>query len=152
MIKAQRFRQVLIERLPVLASNPDKLILIVPKGKVNGTLKGNAGYTLKYDLNVILTDFSGEPDEVFSACIDFMREQQPEIMDNPQLAEEAITFESEPLSNKTYDLMVTLKITEDVIKSKDGEGKDTYIHHPAPTDPDNHAAQLFVFGEPAFKG
>lgn len=144
MIKAQNLRARIEARLPQL--EPDKLNMFVTKGRILSNGKGSAAYEQHYTTEIVLTDFAGEPDELFGAVVDFMREQMPEVMCNPDLARDAITFEAEALNHQAYDLLITVQLSEQVTREMDEHGRERYTHHPAITDDDEREAMLFLLG------
>ena len=144
MIKAQLLRQRIEARLPHL--EPDKLNMFVSKGRILTNAKASGAYEQHYSTEIVLTDFAGGPDGLFGAVVDFMREQMPEVMANPDLARDAITFEAEALNHQTYDLLITVQLSEQVTRSTDVDGNEVFTHHPAITDDDEREAMLFLLG------
>lgn len=126
MIKAQRLRAVIHEQLPNIPA--DQIVLFISGGRIISNAYAGAGFTLHYQAQLILINYSNEPDLVFGAVNDFMREQQADFMDNPSLAADAITFEAEALDHTSYDLLITVKLSEDVSKKVE-DGKAQYAHH-----------------------
>lgn len=144
MIKAQLLRQRIEARLPHL--EPDKLNMFVSKGRILSNAKASGAYEQHYTTEIVLTDFAGEPDTLFGSVVDFMREQMPEVMGNPDLARDAISFEAEALNHQAYDLLITVQLSEQVTRNIDENGKEQYTHHPAITDDDEREAMLFLLG------
>ena len=70
----------------------------------------------------------------------------PEVMCNPDLARDAISFEAEALNHQAYDLLITVQLSEQVTRSTDASGNEVYTHHPAITDDDEREAMLFLLG------
>ena len=144
MIKAQLLRQRIEARLPHLES--DKLTMFVSKGRILTNAKASGAYEQHYTTEIVLTDYAGEPDTLFGTVVDFMREQMPEVMGNPELAREAISFEAEALNHRAYDLLITVQLSEQVTRYMDASGNEVYTHHPAITDDDEREAMLFLLG------
>lgn len=120
MDKAQSFRDHITAHVPELKKNPEKLNVFLEKGNIVARLS-SLNWEYRYEINILVTDFSGHPDELFLPLLSWVAVHQPSLMQNPDLAESAIKFEAEPLDHEKYDISITLPVTEAVRVTQDGE-------------------------------
>lgn len=114
MIKPQLLRHALEQTIPELISNPDKLLMFVEDGQIVGTGAQSASFEYRYWLTMILTDFAYPLDVLIVPIMDFVRRNQPEIVENPQRRENSIQFTTEQLNHDTADIQIKIRLTEAV--------------------------------------
>lgn len=131
MIKPAALRAALTAALPDLARDPDRLLVFIDAGSVVSTHAEGRSFEYRYTLNLIITDFTGDPDAVMIPLLDWVREHQPELMAN-WTHHERITFEVDVLANDAVDLSIALPLTERVGVHTDAEGGTTIEHYPEP--------------------
>jgi hypothetical protein len=135
MYKPGNLRAFLVAAIPELARDPDRLSIYIDRGSLRASMAPGLSWEYAYTLNLILTDFAGDPDAVMAPVIDWMRVQQPDTMANPDLAERAISFEADILNNDAVDLAITLELTERAIcRARKDAGYD--VTHPPEPQPE----------------
>jgi hypothetical protein len=132
MIKPDSLRAALTAALPQLARDPESLLVFIDTGRIVATYAPGLSYEYQYTLNIILTDYAGDPDAVMIPLLQWVRTQQIELLDNPDDRQDGITFESDILANDKLDLSLKLRLTERVIVADDGAGTLTATHAPEP--------------------
>ncbi|WP_324147781.1 phage tail protein [Dyella sp.] len=134
MKKPASLRQALTAALSDLARNPENLLVFVDKGSVIATYVPGLSFEYSYTLNVILTDYAGDPDTVMVPLLLWVRDNQPELLDNVGMRPDGITFEADIISHDACDLSLTLKLTERVIVAESDNGRldITHIDEPMP--------------------
>jgi len=128
MIKPAKLRAALVTACPPLAANPDKLLVFADAGIIAATGGPSPSFEYRYQLNLILLDFSGEPDRIFVALIEWVKAYQPDLVTNRDLRNTGISFEVDILNDSTSDLAIKLQLTESVIVSVDASGTRTITH------------------------
>lgn len=137
MQKPNSLRLRLLATFPDLAQNPDRLLVFADAGRVIGTASASRAFELQYTLNLILTDFNGDPNAVMLAIVDWVAEQQSELLANPDQRRDAIQFEADILSHELCDLSIKLPLTERVLASRiNGQWVTQDAPEPPPVDSD----------------
>ncbi|MDR0182404.1 phage tail protein [Lysobacter arvi] len=134
MIKPGSLREHLVAALPRLSESPDKLLVFIDAGRAIATGVETMSFEYRYNLNLVLTDFSGGPDDVFVPLLQWVRLHQRELLDNPQRRDE-IRFEADLLDHGQVDLSITLPLTERVIVRQQEGGGIAIAHAPEPELP-----------------
>jgi Na+/serine symporter len=124
MNKVQSVRLALNDAIPDLVDNPDKLLVFADTGSIIASMAATASFDYAFTLNVILQDFTGDADVVFSAIVRWMRVNEPAALLSIDTREQAITFEADFTDQTTVDLSIKLKLTESVVVNDDG----TMVH------------------------
>lgn len=121
MLKPNSLRQAITAAVPELKRDPDKLTLFVRDGKLATTGAGSLSFEYRYTLNLVVLDYASHADAVMVPLLAWLRVNQPEIADNPELRDKAVRFEVEFLNAKTVDLSVEVDLSERVIvKPREG--------------------------------
>ncbi|MBM3114959.1 phage tail protein [Jeongeupia naejangsanensis] len=137
MKKPTALRMHLIAAMPHLDRDPDKLLMFVDEGRILGTGTGTRSYEYQYTLNLILTNFGGNPDAVMVAVVDWLATNQPEQLDNNERRRDAIQFEADILSDDLVDLSIKLPLTERVIaRQVEGRWETKAIDEPPSVETD----------------
>lgn len=66
MYKPANLRAHLTSANPDLNQNPDKLLVFVDQGHAIGSGTSSLSFEYQYRLNIIITDYSGDPDAIMS--------------------------------------------------------------------------------------
>lgn len=131
MVKAELLRTVLQNTIPLLADNPDKLELYIDEGNVIGTGSHSASFEYQYTLNIIINDFAQSIDMVMVPIMEFIRQNQPELVDNPERRKDGFRFIADLNNHDSTDISIYLKLTERVIvKEENGVNKITHANEP----------------------
>ena len=155
MNKPSEIRTLLTKAVPHLKRDPDSLHIFVENGNINATGAGlNLSFEYQFDLLILVTDFAGHADSLVVPLLAWCRDNQPEILMNPD-RRDGFKFKAEQLNNNTADVEITLKLTERV-KVYPGENGVVNIEHlPEPPllgAPDGITWQLFMnLGTPTHK-
>lgn len=135
MLKPESLRRHLEAADPWVAAHPDRVLTFVDEGSVRTTLTRGLSYEYAYTLNLIFTDFEQHPDTLIVPILLWLRQYQPEMVQNPDLMREGFAFEADILTHQTMDLSIKLQLTERVIVSEvDGQLRATHATEP-PLDP-----------------
>lgn len=152
MIKPDRLRQRLTQSVPYFKRNPDQLQLFYANGNIHATGANSLSFQYHYELEIIVTDFPDHPDLLFVPIMEFVREQQAELLFNPD-NQQKIRFEIDPNNHKSHDIYINIPLTERVIVQQAGEAY--HVHHadePQPTDwQPMENLTIFVKGEKIYE-
>ena len=145
MQKAQLLRAHLRTHIPFLSANPDRLVMYVENAKIVANYINTLSYEYRYTLTVGIEAFTGSPDAVNAAIVEFMQTHQRDLLQNRDLADTAISMNAEILDMQNYDLMYQIQLRElvTVKLNPDGAGQNRYDieHNPAPIDIDSRPAR-----------
>lgn len=128
MNKAASLRKALGDAVPALRRDPDKLLVFTDAGIVAATSTKTLSFEYRYQLNLILTDFAGDADDIMVALLAWVTINQPDLIDNPDKRANGIAFEVDHLKNDACDLSIKLNLTEAVKVATDADGKHTIAH------------------------
>ncbi|HFW6719004.1 phage tail protein [Escherichia coli] len=120
MNKPQSLRRALNKAVPFVRNNPDKLHLFVDNGSLVATGTSSMSWEYRYTLNVVIEDFSGDQNLLMAPVLLWLRDNQPDAINNPTLREKLFTFEVDILRNDVCDISLNLQLTERVLVSTDG--------------------------------
>lgn len=130
MIKPSSLRATLIEALPQLKREPDKLLIFIDQGQILATGAHSLSFEYRYQLNVILTDYVGSADTVMVALLVWVKRHQLELLSTP--GQPSLSFEVDHLNHESCDLSITLALTERVIVTQDKDGTPHSEHADEP--------------------
>lgn len=150
MKKPESLRQMLLQFVPALASDPTKLSLFVDKGRI-AAVAGSLGFEYRYTLNVVVQDYAGSPDDLMVPVLAWIGQHQPDLLQRTD--QEPFHFESELLDATTADVSIYIEVDEAVrVTPKEGGGFDAVRVEPDAA-PDDFGIgcvplwQLFLNGE-----
>ncbi|KJH63365.1 tail protein [Pantoea agglomerans] len=118
MNKPQSLRSALNKSVPYVADNPDRLHLFVDSGQLvatSATSAASLSWEYRYTLNVVITDFTGDQNLLMAPVLLWLRENQPDALQNSEAREKLFSFEVDILANDRCDISMDLKLTERVI-------------------------------------
>ncbi|MDY7547274.1 phage tail protein [Glaciimonas sp. CA11.2] len=133
MLKPTSLQNHLIAANPDLRQNPDKLLVFADEGNVVATGSGSLSFEYRYKLNIILTDYSGDPDAIIVPLLAWIALHQSDLLNNPTLRQTGIGFDVDFNNHETIDLSLKLDLTERVIVKR--EGGRLAIRHPPEAQP-----------------
>lgn len=136
MNKPDSLRTHLLATIAELKHNPDRLLIFIDNGKVRCTAAASLSFEYSFDLQIILTDYSGHPDSVMLPLLGWLSVHQSELLENLNKAADGIQFEADILDNSKVDMSLTLPLTERVVVGKDDQGNTTISH---PGEPERAA-------------
>ncbi|MDY0902014.1 phage tail protein [Pantoea agglomerans] len=135
MNKPQSLRSALNKSVPYVAENPDRLHLFVDSGQLVATSAASLSWEYRYTLNVVITDFTGDQNLLMAPVLLWLRENQPDAMQNSEAREKLFSFEVDILANDRCDISMDLKLTERVIATVEN-GKAHIEAVPEPDAPE----------------
>jgi len=135
MNKPQSLRSALNKSVPYVAENPDRLHLFVDSGQLVATSAAFLSWEYRYTLNVVITDFTGDQNLLMAPVLLWLRENQPDAMQNSEAREKLFSFEVDILANDRCDISMDLKLTERVIATVEN-GKAHIEAVPEPDAPE----------------
>ena len=135
MNKPQSLRSALNKSVPYVADNPDRLHLFVDSGQLVATSAASLSWEYRYTLNVVITDFTGDQNLLMAPVLLWLRENQPDALQNSEARETLFSFEVDILANDRCDISMDLKLTERVIATVE-DGKAHIEAVPEPDAPE----------------
>jgi hypothetical protein len=135
MNKPQSLRSALNKSVPYVADNPDRLHLFVDSGQLVATSAASLSWEYRYTLNVVITDFTGDQNLLMAPVLLWLRENQPDALQNSEAREKLFSFEVDILANDRCDISMDLKLTERVIATVEN-GKAHIEAMPEPDAPE----------------
>ena len=122
MKKPDSLRSHILAAVKELQRDPERMLIFTDKGNVRCTGASGLSFEYVYDLNFILTEYSGELDAVMIPLLDWVRVNQSELIMNLDKSKEAFKIETVILNNNTVDLSLTFPLTERVIVKRKDDG------------------------------
>ncbi|WP_375170714.1 phage tail protein [Marinobacter sp.] len=110
MKKLADLRNHILANVPDLKRNPDKLLSFIEDGNIEFWQGPNLSHMYTLPIRIIVTDYSGEMDELVLPILSWLAYREPGA--DPQ---RTISFEAELLNNNSYDIIITVNVTERVI-------------------------------------
>jgi len=132
MNKPTSLRAALVAAPPPLAADPDKLLVFIDAGSLHASYAPGLSYEYAYTLNLVITDYAGDPDAVMVPLLMWVRVNQAELMDNADQRQSGISFEADILDHDSCDLSIKLALTERVIVKDTGGGVLSITHADEP--------------------
>jgi len=126
MKKLDSLRAFLTGYIPALRRAPDKLDMAVSRGHLVSWMTSALGFEYRFTASLVIEDYAGDPDTVFLPLILWVRQNQPELLQNHDLADNQIAYQVDRIDADTVDIAVTLPLTETVrvVPRPDGSGAD----------------------------
>lgn len=115
MKKPIDLRAHLIQWVPDLAANPDKLHVFIEKGRIATKIGAGLGFEYHYTLQLIITDFAESADVLNVPLLVWIQTNQPDLLLDTEKRDRAIAFEAEILDHDKIDLALTLELSERVL-------------------------------------
>ena len=134
MKKPASLRLAVTTAIPDLVNDPDKLLVFVNSGRITSTGTPGKAFQYAYTANLILTDWSGDPDQLLYAILAWCRVHESDLLENPEKQARGIRFEVDVLNNESYDVSVELELSESVTVAiaADGQPQFTHLDEPVP--------------------
>lgn len=124
-------RAALEAALPQLKQNPDRLLMFIEAGGLTGASLQAQSFRYRYTLTLVFVDFTGHMDEIMVPLLAWLRQYQPDLIQNSTALAEKLTFEAELISHHQCDIELRIPLTEGVtVTTKDGQ--NTARHSDAP--------------------
>ncbi|WP_318389654.1 phage tail protein [Enterobacter sp.] len=110
-----------LNSVPYLKASPDALHLFVDEGNVVSTGAPGLAWEYRYTLNMVVTDYNGDQNLLIAVVLDWLKTNQPDALNNPELREKLFRFEVDLLSNDLADISIYLALTERVLVTQSGD-------------------------------
>lgn len=110
MKKLHALRTHLLNSVPKLKGNPERLLTFIEDGTIEFHRGEHLSHQYSVPARIVLTDHSGDIDAVIIPLLQWLSHYQPDL--NP---EEAVRFQAELLSNNAWDLAIDVTLTERVV-------------------------------------
>ncbi|AQU84929.1 MULTISPECIES: phage tail protein [unclassified Halomonas] len=130
MIKLQSLRQHLLNAVPELKRNPEQLHTFINDGKIKFARGQTLSHQYAVDAQIVITDYSGSLDTVIIPLLQWLNHYQPDLIE-----EEAVQLEAEILNNTSWDLAITVRLTERVVAKVDCQTGRINAEHRMPAFP-----------------
>lgn len=131
MNKLDSLRAAITQALPELQRSPENLRLWISRG--SGRCQGTASdaFGFEYEANVLIVEMGSDFAVLAHAIFRWLRVHQPALVVPHN---EGFTFDVDPLDNGTADVLLQLRLTQNVtVAKKDGGGFDmAYLAEPDP--------------------
>lgn len=128
MKKLEDLRGHLLANVPGLKRNPDKLLTFIEDGSIEFWSGPNLSHAYAIPVQIIVTDYAGNVDELILPILSWLKVREPGH--DPM---NTIRFEAELLNNNSYDIAITVNVTERVIVKATEAGLD--VEHVLPEAP-----------------
>ena len=138
MKKADAVRAHLLVALPAFRTNPDQLKVWVDDGRVVSRRTPALGFEYRYQLQILAEAVTIGPDELLIPLLLWLRDHQPDLLLRFQEDASAIRFAADILDEQSWNIAVTIDLTEAVTVTPraDGSGWDVeHLPEPSPDDP-----------------
>ena len=127
MKKLQELRQHLIDSIPGIRDNPERLLTFIEDGSIRFHRGANLSHEYRVPARIVLTDHSGDIDTVMIPLLQWLSRYSPDT-----LGDDAIQFQAELLSNHSWDLAIDVTLTERVVALVDCETGRINAEHRMP--------------------
>lgn len=131
MNKLDSLRAAIAQALPELQRSPDNLRLWISRGSGRCQATASDAFGFEYEANVLIVEMGSDFAVLAHAIFRWLRVNQPDLVVPPK---EGFTFDVDPLDNGTADVLLQLRLTQNVtVATKDGGGYDMrYLAEPDP--------------------
>ena len=148
MHKLKSLRQALIDAIPQLKANPDRLQMSVGSGNIDARLASSLSFEKRYALNAKVSGFTGDSEGFFVPVLAWLRENQPDIFTLDEERKKGYLFQVVFNDDETSDISFSLQLTERILVSEnEGTLLATYSPEPPLPEPVTRPMELYVNGE-----
>ncbi|HBI6863393.1 TPA: phage tail protein [Enterobacter cloacae] len=148
MHKLKSLRQALIDAVPQLRANPERLQMSVGSGNIDARLASSLSFEKHYELKAKVSGFSGYSEGIFVPVLAWLRENQPDIFTLDEGRKNGYLFQIVLNDDETADISFSLQLTERILVSQDeGTLLATYSPEPPLPEPVTRPMELYVNGE-----
>ena len=148
MHKLKSLRQALIDAIPQLNANPERLQMSVGGGNIDARQASSLSFEKRYALNVKVSGFTGDSEGFFVPVLAWLRENQPDIFTLDEGRKNGYTFAVVLNDDDTMDITISVQLTERILVSQEqGALHATYSPEPPLPEPVTRPKALYVNGE-----
>lgn len=154
MKKAESLRAHLVAKVPYLKKEPGNLLVFIERGAIGCRLGGGLSFDYRYDINLVVLDFSAHADTLIVPLLAWLAVNEPALMQAPDTLEQVIKFEAEITDNDRADISLTIPVRERVIVTATATGHlATHLDEPPLDDLGGASAwQMFLNGDLVITG
>jgi len=127
MKKLEDLRGHILANVPNLTRNPEKLLTFIEDGSIEFWEGPNLSHMYSFPIQLIITDYSGSVDNIILPLLSWLKVREPGH--DPK---NTLSFEAELLKNDSYDIAITVQVTERVIVKATEAGLDVEHILPEP--------------------
>lgn len=122
MLKVDTLRTALIEALPELVQHPARLKMWIDQGSAQSRQTTSFAFAFDFRLNVLVEELATNISVMALAIFIWLRVNQPELL---APGATGFSFDADILDNQTADVLVQLKLTQNVtVAAREGGGFD----------------------------
>lgn len=148
MHKLKSLRQALIDAIPQLNANPERLQMSVGGGNIDARQASSLSFEKRYALNAEVSGFTGDSEGFFVPVLAWLRENQPDIFTLDEGRKNGYTFVVVLNDDDTMDITISVQLTERILVSQEqGALHATYSPEPPLPEPVTRPKALYVNGE-----
>lgn len=148
MHKLKSLRQALIDAIPQLNANPERLQMSVGGGNIDARQASSLSFEKRYALNVKVSGFTGDSEGFFVPVQAWLRENQPDIFTLDEGRKNGYTFAIVLNDDDTMDITISVQLTERILVFQEqGALHATYSPEPPLPEPVTRPKALYVNGE-----
>lgn len=148
MHKLKSLRQALIDAIPQLNANPERLQMSVGSGNIDARLASSLSSEKRYVLNAKVSGFKGDSEGFFVPVLAWLRENQPDIFTLDDGRKNGYTFAIVLNDDATMDISISMQLTERILVSEEqGVLHTTYSPEPPLPEPVTRPKALYINGE-----
>ncbi|MEH3407107.1 phage tail protein [Enterobacter quasiroggenkampii] len=148
MHKLKSLRQALIDAIPQLNANPERLQMSVGSGNIDARLASSLSFEKRYVLNAKVSGFTGDSEGFFVPVLAWLRENQPDIFTLDDGRKNGYTFAIVLNDDATMDISISMQLTERILVSEEqGILHTTYSPEPPLPEPVTRPKALYINGE-----
>lgn len=122
MKKPASLQKWLLDSVDHLKTNPESLHIHIDGGNLNCRLENSLHFCTEYTLTLFVMDMEGTSDLVMVPLLAWVQRNQIDIKPD------AIKFSADILNRTTYDLEITLPLSENCVINIDDDGKWSTIY------------------------
>ncbi|MCK4229621.1 phage tail protein [Enterobacter asburiae] len=148
MHKLKSLRQALIDAIPQLNANPERLQMSVGSGNIDARLASSLSFEKRYALNGKVSGFTGDSEGFFVPVLAWLRENQPDIFTLDEGRKNGYTFTLVLNDDDTMDITISVQLTERILVTQEqGALHATYSPEPPLPEPVTRPKALYINGE-----
>ena len=148
MHKLKSLRQALIDAIPQLNANPERLQMSVGGGNIDARQASSLSFEKRYALNVKVSGFTGDSEGFFVPVLAWLRENQPDIFTLDEGRKNGCSFTIVLNDDDTMDISIKVQLTERILVSQEEGGLHaTYSPEPPLPKPVTRPKALYINGE-----
>lgn len=148
MHKLKSLRQALIDAIPQLNANPERLQMSIGGGNIDARQASSLSFEKRYALNVKVSGFTGDSEGFFVPVLAWLRENQPDIFTLDEGRKNGYTFAIVLNDDDTMNITISVQLTERILVSQEqGALHATYSPEPPLPEPVTRPKALYVNGE-----